>query len=116
MEPAILILGTISDPDGAYGFIQIHLPNLVPYLMEVINNNNEIIRWTTLWTLSKFTKWIITQSEAMIDEYLTMICQRMTDTDSDVQEAACHAFTELVEQIEPEKLLSLQCTKENDRN
>jgi hypothetical protein len=42
--------------------------------MEVINNNNEIIRWTTLWTLSKFTKWIITQSEAMIDEYLTMIC------------------------------------------
>jgi hypothetical protein len=43
----------------------------------------------------------------MIDEYLTMICQRMTDTDSDVQEAACHAFTVLVERIEPEKLLTL---------
>ena len=74
MEPAILILGAISDPDGAYGFIQIHLPNLVPYLMEVMNNNNEVIRSTTLWTLSKFTEWIISQSQQMIEDYLSMLC------------------------------------------
>jgi len=83
------------------------LPYLVPYLLEVINNNNEIIKWTTLWTLSKFTEWIISQSEQMIDEYLAMLCQRMMDTDSNVQEAACHAFTVLVESINPEKLLTL---------
>jgi transportin-1 len=74
MEPAILILGAISDPVGAYGFIQIHLPNLVPYLMEVMNNNNELIRSTTLWTLSKFTEWIISQSQQMIEDYLSMLC------------------------------------------
>ena len=57
-EPAILVLGAISDPDGAYGVIKIHLDNLVPYLLEFLNNNNELLRSTTLWTLSKFTDWI----------------------------------------------------------
>jgi transportin-1 len=58
MEPAIFVLGAISDPDGAFNLILIHLPNLVPYLMKVLANTNEVIRASTLWTLSKFTEWI----------------------------------------------------------
>lgn len=80
MEPAILVLGAISDPDGAYGVIQIHLQNSVPYLMEVLGNNNELIRSTTLWTLSKFTDWIA-QQQSLLEDYLTMLCQRMIDND-----------------------------------
>jgi hypothetical protein len=76
--------------------------------MEVISNNNEVIRSTTLWTLSKFTEWIIGQSDQTIEEYLSMLCSRMIDSDSNVQEAACHAFTVLVESFElPVKLLPL---------
>lgn len=73
MEPAILVLGAISDLDGAYGVIQIHLQNLVPYLMEVLNNTNEIIRSTTIWTLSKFTDWIA-HNDKLLEEYVTMLC------------------------------------------
>ena len=58
MEPSILVLGAISDQDGAYQVIKLHLGNLVPYLMEVLNSTNEIIRSTTLWTLSKYSGWI----------------------------------------------------------
>ena len=102
MEPAILVLGAISDADGAYGVIEIHLQNLVPYLMEVLNNPNELVRSTTLWTLSKFTDWIASH-EKIIEEYLTMLCQRMIDHDQNVQEAACTAFTVAVENT-PDKV------------
>jgi transportin-1 len=105
MEPAILVLGAISAPDGAYGLIQIHLTNLVPYLMEILNNNNEILRSTTLWTLSQFSDWI--GSQYQLDEYLTMLCQRMNDSDQNVQEAACMAFSVLVESVSAEKILPL---------
>jgi len=58
IEPAVLVLGAISDPDGAYGVIKVHLDNLVPFLFETLNSNSELLRSTSLWTLSKFTEWI----------------------------------------------------------
>ena len=64
--------------------------------MEVLNNTNEIIRSTTIWTLSKFTDWIA-HNDKILEEYVTMLCQRMIDHDSNVQEATCTAFTVLVE-------------------
>ena len=73
MEPAILVLGAISDMDGALNMISYHLPNLVPFLMEVLKNNSELIRATTIWTLSKFTDWI-SRDATLLDEYLKVLC------------------------------------------
>ena len=69
IEPAILVLGAISDPDGALNVIKIHLDNLVPYLLEAIKSPSEIVRSTTLWTLSKFTDWIAS-SDNFLEPYV----------------------------------------------
>ena len=83
IEPAILVLGAISDPDGALGVIKIHLDNLVPYLLEALNSTNETVRSTTLWTISKFTEWI-TASDKYLEVYITTLCQKMIDQDQNV--------------------------------
>ena len=83
MEPAILVLGAISDPDGAYEVIVPHLGNLVPYLFEAVNSNNEIMRSTTLWTLSKYSEWI-SKNDKLVEEYITVICKKMIDSDQNV--------------------------------
>eukprot|EP00347_Sterkiella_histriomuscorum_P007650 403348104 len=103
IEPAILVLGAISDSDGAYGVIKIHLDNLVPYLLEALNSNNELVRSTTLWTLSKFTDWIA-QSDRYMEIYINNLCQKMIDNDQNVQEAACAALAVITESA-PDKLL-----------
>lgn len=106
IEPAVFVLGAISQQDGAYSSIQIHLQNLVPYLMEMVKSNSELLRSTTLWTLSQFTKWI-SKDKAILEEYVTILCQRMVDHDQSVQEQACCAFTEMIEVVRPDRLVPL---------
>jgi len=103
IEPAILVLGAISDPDGALNVIKIHLDNLVPYLLEAIKSPSEIVRSTTLWTLSKFTDWMAS-SEKVLESYVNALCQKMIDQDQNVQEAACAALAVFCESA-PEKML-----------
>lgn len=57
-ESAILVLGVISDPDGALSAIEPHLSNLIPFLRQELQSNNEIVRSTSCWALSKFSVWI----------------------------------------------------------
>ncbi len=57
-EAAIMVLGAISDPDGATNAIRPHLSSLVPFLMELFSDTHEVVRATTCWTLSKFSEWI----------------------------------------------------------
>lgn len=80
VEPAILVLGAISDPDGAYKAIAVHLSNLIPYLMEALNSSNEIMRSTTLWTVSKYSEKIA-ENEKDLGDYVTIICHKMIDHD-----------------------------------
>ena len=59
-EAAILALGSICDEDGCATQIESHLANLVPYLVKELQNESDLIKSTTLWTLSKFSKWTAT--------------------------------------------------------
>ena len=52
------MLGAISDPDGSISTIIPHLSLLVPFLKAELGSDNEIVRSTTLWSLSKFSEWI----------------------------------------------------------
>jgi transportin-1 len=99
-EQAILALFAISDPDGSTNVIHPHLQNLVPFLLQELKNNNEIVRSTTCWTLSKYSSWIVQQdplANNILREYLSELMKRVGDTDSNVQSAACIAFAVLVE-------------------
>lgn len=57
-EAAILALGAISDQDGSYCEIEMHLINLVPFLLQKLSSPSKDVRATTCWTLSKFSEWI----------------------------------------------------------
>ena len=57
-EAAILALGAISDQDGCYEAIEVHLESLVPFLIHKLDGNSKDVRATTCWTLSKFSDWI----------------------------------------------------------
>ena len=54
----MLALGAISDQDGSYCAIEVHLDQLVPFLLNKLDGSREDVRATTCWTLSKFSEWI----------------------------------------------------------
>ena len=57
-EAAILALGAISDQDGSYEAIEVHLESLVPFLISKLDGQSKDVRATTCWTLSKFSDYI----------------------------------------------------------
>jgi transportin-1 len=57
-EAAILALGAISDQDGCYEAVEVHLDTLVPFLIHKLEGTPKEVKSTTCWTLSKFSEWI----------------------------------------------------------
>lgn len=103
LEAAILALGAISEPDGSYSAVEVHLDNLVPFLLSKLdgNVNSKDVRATACWTLSKFSEWI-GNSELYFKIYHHILTKKMGDPEESVQEAACNAYSSLVEVV-PEK-------------
>mmetsp|Transcript_34192 Transcript_34192/g.52460 ORF Transcript_34192/g.52460 Transcript_34192/m.52460 type:complete len:227 (+) Transcript_34192:1371-2051(+) len=103
-EAAILALWAISDQDGSYDSIEFHLNNLVPFLIHKLNSSSRDIRATTCWSLSKFSEWIgnNTENDKIFNDYHRMLVEKMGDPEENVQEAACQAYSTLVE-IHPNK-------------
>lgn len=103
IEAAILALGAISDQDGSYCEIELHLVNLVPFLIQKLNSESKDVRGTTCWTLSKFSDWIGNcNSEQVFNSYITKLMEKLADPEENVQEAACNAYSSLIE-VDPEK-------------
>lgn len=63
IEPSILVLGIIAGDAG------VEIPNLgmiVPFLMQFLQSQYSILRATTLWTLTKFFPWIMTEADGQL--------------------------------------------------
>jgi len=58
-EAAIMVLGTITDPERGIDHLRDEIPNLVAYLIPKLSSSYFITRSTTVWTLSRFSNWII---------------------------------------------------------
>lgn len=102
IEAAILALGAISDQDGSYCEIELHLVNLVPFLIQKLNSESKDVRGTTCWTLSKFSEWIGNcNSEPVFNLYINKLMEKLADPEENVQEAACNAYSSLIE-VDPE--------------
>jgi len=98
-ERIILALGAIGI--GSYQYLKPHLNNLVVFLINEINNNNKLIRAITLWTLSRFTRFILIDNKAdsannLFKTYLSETLKRFDDNDPIVQEAACTSFSTMI--------------------
>lgn len=94
-EAAILAFGAISL--GAIAHIDQHLPSLIPFLIDRLNDEQPPVRQIACWTLSRYSKWI---SDTNIDgsnpqQYflpcLEGLLRCCLDKNKKVQESGCSA-------------------------
>jgi transportin-1 len=99
-EAAVLALGAVAE--GCLEVVTPHLPDLVPYLMSLLNDPEPLVRQITCWTLGRYSSWGAGLStpalraqffEPMMEGILT----KMLDQNKRVQEAGASAFAHLEE-------------------
>ncbi|THU89773.1 ARM repeat-containing protein [Dendrothele bispora CBS 962.96] len=104
-ESGILALGAMAE--GCIEAIEPHLPTLVPYLINTLNDPKPLVRSITCWTLGRYASWTTQPiSEEHKSQYFipTMegLLRMVLDNNKRVQEAGCSAFATLEEDAGPE--------------
>lgn len=76
-----------------------HLSELIPYLINCLNDKKALVRAITCWTLSRYSHWVVAQPHDMyLKPLMTELLKRILDGNKRVQEAACSAFATLEEE------------------
>ncbi|KAL4912815.1 armadillo-type protein [Aspergillus aurantiobrunneus] len=99
-EAAVLTLGAVAD--GCMDAITPHLPELVPYLISLLNDSQPVVRQITCWCLGRYSEWASHIAEPaeranFFEPMMEGILRRMLDGNKKVQEAAASAFASLEE-------------------
>lgn len=99
-EAAVLTLGAVAD--GCMDAVTPHLPELVPYLISLLNDTQPVVRQITCWCLGRYSEWAShlsdpTQKQQFFEPMMEGILRRMLDNNKKVQEAAASAFASLEE-------------------
>ncbi|KAI5867177.1 armadillo-type protein [Durotheca rogersii] len=127
-EVAVLALGAVSE--GCINVVTPHLPELVSYLISLLNDPEPVVRQITCWTLGRYSAWAAdladpTQKQLYFEPMMEGILTKMLDSNKRVQEAGASAFANLEEKagkrLEPYSLPIIQqyvkCFKKyKDRN
>ncbi|KAL5561246.1 hypothetical protein UlMin_030993 [Ulmus minor] len=100
-EAAVLALGAIAE--GCIIGLYPHLPEIVAFLIPLLDDKFPLIRSISCWTLSRFSKFIVQgvghqKGYEQFDKVLMGFLRRILDTNKRVQEAACSAFATLEEE------------------
>jgi hypothetical protein len=108
-ERSILALGACAV--GLYPWLKSCLSTtLLPFLIRELSHPHRLVRAIALWTLSRFTKFILIDnlsenSYSLFKDYLCETLKKFLDKEVIVQEAACTAFSTMVmtkkEKLEP---------------
>ncbi|PYI04815.1 importin subunit beta-2 [Aspergillus sclerotiicarbonarius CBS 121057] len=99
-EAAVLTLGAVAD--GCMDAVTPHLPDLVPYLISLLNDSHPVVRQITCWCLGRYSEWAShlgdpTERARFFEPMMEGILRRMLDGNKKVQEAAASAFASLEE-------------------
>jgi HEAT repeat protein len=99
-EAAVLALGAVAD--GCMDAVTPHLPELVPYLISLLEDQEPVVRQITCWALGRYSSWAANLSDQAQREqfFLPMmdgILRKMLDKNKKVQEAGASAFANLEE-------------------
>ncbi|OTB05217.1 hypothetical protein M426DRAFT_22081 [Hypoxylon sp. CI-4A] len=127
-EAAVLALGAVAE--GCMNVVTPHLPELVSYLLSLLNDPEPVVRQITCWTLGRYSAWAAeltdpSQKQAFFEPMMEGILTKMLDSNKKVQEAGASAFANLEEKagkkLEPYSLPIIQqyvrCFKKyKDRN
>jgi transportin-1 len=99
-ESAVLAIGAVAE--GCLDGIQEYLPQLLHFLLQLLNDPKPLVRSITCWTLSRYSKWIVFGANAatFFEPCLEGFLKRILDSNKKVQEAACSAFATLEEEAQ----------------
>lgn len=103
-EAAVLALGAVAD--GCMEVVQPHLPELVPFLITRLNDEEPIVRQITCWCLGRYSEWgarlqSAAEKSQFFEPMMEGLLKRMLDRTKRVQEAAASAFASLEEKSGP---------------
>lgn len=103
-EAAVLAIGAIAD--GCLNVVQPHLPDLIPFLVSLLEDPHPVVRQITCWSLGRYSGWASHLEPAGKDRFflpmMDGILRRMLDNNKRVQEAAASAFANLEEKANKE--------------
>ncbi|THG97840.1 hypothetical protein EW026_g4251 [Hermanssonia centrifuga] len=104
-ESGILALGAMAE--GCIDAIEPHLPTLIPYLINTLNDSKPLVRSISCWTLGRYASWCTQPiSEEHKNQFfiptLEGLLRMVLDSNKRVQEAGCSAFATLEEDAGPE--------------
>jgi HEAT repeat protein len=99
-EAAVLALGAVAE--GCIDVVTPHLPDLVPYLISLLNDPEPLVRQITCWTLGRYSAWGVSLTDpADRSRYFVPMMEgllmKMLDRNKRVQEAGASAFAHLEE-------------------
>ncbi|OVA15947.1 Importin-beta [Macleaya cordata] len=104
-EAAVLAFGAIAE--GCINGLYPHLPEIVSFLIPLLDDKFPLIRSITCWTLSRYSKFVVQgishqKGHEQFEKVLMGLLRRVLDTNKRVQEAACSAFATLEEEAAEE--------------
>nr|POE94726.1 importin subunit beta-2 [Quercus suber] len=103
-EAAVLALGAIGP--GCMDDVKPHLPQLVPFMLGLLNDSQPVVRQITCWALSRYAGWASQLDQAGKQQYfeplMEGILKRMLDNNKKVQQSAASAFATLEEAAQTE--------------
>lgn len=99
-EAAVLALGAVAD--GCMPVVTPHLPELIPYLISLLNDPEPVVRQITCWALGRYSSWAIalenpTDRDTYFVPLMEGILTKMLDKNKKVQEAGASAMANLEE-------------------
>ena len=110
-EAAVLAIGAVAD--GCLDAVAPHLPDLIPYLISLLNDEIASVRVITCWTLGRYSAWAShlqnpDDKKRYFESMIEGILDRMLDRSKRVQQSAVSAFAALEEKATSE--LTPYCT------
>lgn len=99
-EAAVLAIGAVAD--GCMDTVTPHLPELVPYLISLLNDDEATVRVITCWSLGRYSAWASNlenpvDTKKFFEPMIEGILTRMLDKNKRVQQSAVSAFANLEE-------------------
>ncbi|PNS16798.1 hypothetical protein CAC42_4762 [Sphaceloma murrayae] len=99
-EAAVLTLGAIQS--GCMEVVKPSLPELVPYLLTLLDDPTPVVRQITCWTLGRYSVWAAqldgSGKKQFFEPMMEGLLGHMLDKNKKVQKAAISAFATLEEQ------------------
>lgn len=109
-EASILTLGAVSEAALVHATAQ--LPELIPFLVERLKDDQPRVRQIACWALARYSAWVCSEANAggSFASYFNPTFQAVMDCALDkkkvVQESACSSLSDFIDAAEPELLTS----------